>query len=41
MKMLLTSGGIKNQSIYDALVGLLPKPIHECNALCITTASYG
>ena len=41
MKMLLTSGGIKNQSIYDALVRLLPKPIHECNALCITTASYG
>jgi dipeptidase E len=41
MKMLLTSGGIKNQSIHDALVGLLPIPIHECNALCITTASYG
>ena len=41
MKMLLTSGGIKNQSMHDALVRLLPKPIHECNALCITTASYG
>jgi dipeptidase E len=41
MKMLLTSGGIKNQSIHNALLDLLDKPIHECNALCITTASYG
>lgn len=41
MKLLLTSGGIKNPSIQNALVELLGKPITECNALCITTASYG
>ena len=41
MKMLLTSGGIKNQSIHTALQRLLPKPIEQCTALCITTASYG
>jgi len=41
MKMLLTSGGIKNESIHAALVDLLGKPIAECDALCITTASYG
>ncbi|MCB9135895.1 MAG: Type 1 glutamine amidotransferase-like domain-containing protein [Anaerolineales bacterium] len=41
MKLLLTSAGIKNASIYGALVELLGKPITECNALCIPTASYG
>jgi len=41
MKLLLTSGGIKNPSIQNALVELLGKPIAESNALCITTASYG
>lgn len=41
MKLLLTSAGIKNQSIRDALVDLLGKPIGECNALCIPTAGYG
>ncbi len=41
VKLLLTSAGIKNASIHDALVGLLGKPIAECNALCITTAIYG
>jgi dipeptidase E len=41
MKRLLTSAGIKNPSIHDALVELLGKPISECNALCIPTASYG
>ena len=40
MKLLLTSAGIKNKSIHAALVNLLPKPIAECNALCIPTASY-
>lgn len=40
MKLLLTSAGIKNNSIRNALVDLLGKPIAECNALCITTASY-
>ena len=41
MKLLLTSAGIKNPSIHDALVGLLGKPIAESNALCIPTAGYG
>ena len=41
MKFLLTSAGIKNASIQGALVNLLGKPIAECNALCIPTASYG
>jgi dipeptidase E len=41
MKLLLTSAGIKNPSIENALVGLLGKPIAECNALCIPTAGYG
>lgn len=40
MKMLLTSGGIKNKRIHDALVVLLGKPVAECSALCIPTASY-
>ncbi len=41
MKLLLTSAGIKNPSINDALVGLLGKPIEESDALCIPTALYG
>jgi dipeptidase E len=41
MKLLLTSAGIKNQSIHAALVELLGKPIAESNALCIPTAMYG
>ena len=41
MKLLLTSGGVKNPSIHNALLNLLGKPIAECNALCIPTASYG
>ena len=41
MKLLLTSAGVKNASIRDALVDLLGKPIAECDALCIPTASYG
>jgi dipeptidase E len=40
MKLLLTSAGIKNTSIDDALVDLLGKPVAESNALCIPTASY-
>jgi len=40
MKYLLTSAGIKNTSIHDALVDLLGKPIAESNALCIPTAAY-
>ena len=41
MKLLLTSAGIKNDSIKAALVNLLGKPIEESNALCIPTAMYG
>ncbi|HEV2360519.1 MAG TPA: Type 1 glutamine amidotransferase-like domain-containing protein [Acidimicrobiales bacterium] len=41
MKLLLTSAGIQNASIEEALVGLLGKPITESSALCIPTASYG
>ena len=41
MKFLLTSAGITNTSIHDSLVDLLGKPIAECDALCIPTASYG
>lgn len=41
MKMLLTSGGVTNASIREALVELLGKPIEESTALCIPTAMYG
>lgn len=41
MKLLLTSAGIKNPTIRDALVELLGKPIAEADALCIPTAAYG
>ncbi|WP_419879267.1 Type 1 glutamine amidotransferase-like domain-containing protein [Brevibacillus centrosporus] len=40
MKFLLTSAGIKNQSILDVLVDMLGKPIAESTALCISTAVY-
>ena len=40
MKLLLTSAGIKNTSIHNALVDLLGKPIAESSALCIPTAAY-
>ena len=40
VKLLLTSAGIKNTSINNALVDLLGKPIAESNALCIPTATY-
>ncbi len=41
MKLMLTSAGIRNGSLRAALVGLLGKPIGECAALAIPTASYG
>ena len=41
MRFLLTSAGIKNTSIHEALVDLLGKPIAESSALCIPTAMYG
>jgi hypothetical protein len=40
MKYLLTSAGIKNTSIHDALIDLLGKPIADSSAHCIPTASY-
>src|SRR3954447_12178966 len=41
VRLLLTSAGIKNPSIHNALLELLGKPIAESSALCISTASYG
>jgi dipeptidase E len=41
VRLLLTSAGVKNASIHDALVGLLGKPVADANALCIPTAGYG
>ena len=41
MRLLLTSGGVTNPSIRDALVNLLGKPISESSALCIPTAQWG
>ena len=40
MKYLLTSGGVKNKSIHQAMLEMLGKPIEECRAIAITTASY-
>jgi dipeptidase E len=40
MKLLLTSAGIKNASIREALLGLLGKPIEESSALLIPTATW-
>ncbi len=40
MKLLLTSGGISNDSIRNALVDLLGKPVAESSALYIPTALY-
>ena len=40
MKLLLTSSGISNRSIQDALAGLLGKPIAESSALFVPTAIY-
>jgi dipeptidase E len=41
VKLLLTSGGVTNASIRQALVDLLGKPIAEASALAIPTAMYG
>ena len=41
MKLLLTSAGVRNTSIRNALVDLLGKPIAESTALIIPTAAYG
>ncbi len=41
MKLLLTSGGVTNESIRAALVQLLGKPIGDARALVIPTAQWG
>ena len=41
MKLLLTSGGVTNTSIREALVDLLGKPVADSTALCIPTAQWG
>lgn len=40
MDLLLTSSGISNSSIHDALVELLGKPVAESSALFVPTAIY-
>jgi dipeptidase E len=40
VKLLLTSAGIKNPTLQNALVDLLGKPIGESSALCIPTAVH-
>jgi dipeptidase E len=41
MKLLLTSAGISNTSIHNALVELLGKPVADASALFVPTAIYG
>lgn len=41
MKLLLTSAGVTNKSIKNALIEMLEKPIADSNALFIPTAIYG
>ncbi len=41
MKLLLTSGGVTNPSIREALVEMLGMPIEEASALFIPTAQWG
>jgi dipeptidase E len=40
MKLLLTSAGIKNETIHESLLELLGKPVAESSALIIPTATY-
>lgn len=41
MKLLLTSAGISNPTIHNALTEMLGKPVSEATALFIPTAIYG
>ena len=41
MRLLLTSGGVKNPSIDTSLRELLGRPIADCSAVAIPTAMYG
>lgn len=40
-RLLLTSAGVRNASIRNALLDLLGREIEDCTALCIPTAMYG
>ena len=40
-RLLLTSAGVKNATIRNALINLLGRAFEECTALCIPTAMYG
>jgi dipeptidase E len=40
-QLLLTSAGVRNNTIRNALLDMLGRPIEECTALCIPTAMYG
>ena len=40
IKLLLTSSGVSNESMRDALTRLLGKPISECEALFVPTGVY-
>jgi len=41
MRLLLSSAGITNLTIREALDGLLGRPVEACTALAIPTAGYG
>jgi dipeptidase E len=41
MRLLLTSAGVRNATVHDALLDLLGRPVEDCTALCIPTAMYG
>jgi dipeptidase E len=41
VRLLLTSGGVTNDSIRSALDRLLGKPVAECSALVVPTAQWG
>lgn len=41
MKLLLTSGGVTNDRIREALIGMLRQPIAESRALFVPTAQWG
>src|SRR6476620_10336432 len=41
MKLFLTSSGLHNKSLQDALAGMLDKPVSECNFLFIPTSYHG
>ncbi|MFD6176841.1 MULTISPECIES: Type 1 glutamine amidotransferase-like domain-containing protein [unclassified Isoptericola] len=41
MRLLLTSAGVRNATIHDALLRLLGRPVADCTAMCIPTALYG